>query len=107
MPAEKNLQVYVKNKLKSVGCLVYKFASPSNRGVPDLLAITPSGETIYLEIKNPNGKGRVSELQRHHINLIRGNHGYADYIDSKDQADQLAAVIAANPNPVGCDYPPL
>ena len=107
MPSEKNLQAYVKTILKKAGCLVYKFSSPSNRGVPDLLAILPSGETIYLEIKNPNGKGRISELQRHHVNLIRKQNGYADYIDSKEKADALAIVITNNTLPVGSGYPPL
>ena len=93
MSEEKLLQVYVMKSLRSIGCLVYKFSSPSQRGVPDLLSITPTGETMYFEIKNPTGSGRLTRLQGHHIDLIRKQHAYAEIIISREQIDRVVAGI--------------
>jgi len=55
------------------GWLAYKFASPSHRGVPDCVFIK-KGHTVWVEFKNPNGKGKLSELQSVTINRMR-QHG--------------------------------
>ena len=60
---EKQFERHCAKKAKSLNVLAYKFQSPSNRGVPDMLFIFPSGETIYIEFKSPKGTGKLSTLQ--------------------------------------------
>ena len=62
-----------------MGMLPYKFESPSRRGVPDLLVLVPGGGCFFIEVKNPSGTGRLSELQKHEIERIR-EHGHTVYI---------------------------
>lgn len=66
-----------------MGVLMFKFSSPSRRGVPDALAIMPSGETIYIEFKSPKGTGRLSALQEHTIDLFRARGTSVYIVDSK------------------------
>lgn len=47
------------------GGLCYKFVSPGNPGVPDRIIITPTGRTIYVELKTEIG--RLANIQRWQI----------------------------------------
>ena len=60
---ESGLQQKIINFCKSSRILCYKFASPAHRGVPDLMLLA-HGRTLFIELKHPNGKGVVSELQK-------------------------------------------
>ena len=93
MTTESELQKYTAKGLREVGCLVYKFASPSRRGVPDLILIKPDGDTIYVEMKSPNGKGRLSKLQEIEIKKIRNNNAMVLVVESQAQADNLIIAI--------------
>jgi hypothetical protein len=90
MATEKTLQQYIVRILKHVGCITYKFASPSNRGVPDLIVITPTGNTLYIEVKHPNKKGKLTELQKHTINKFRNQKATVYVVDSKEEARRIA-----------------
>ena len=70
---EKVLQRKVKKELEARGCLVYKFDSTSQAGVPDLI-VMGNGRVEFIELKHPNGQGKVSELQAlvHRRMLARG-----------------------------------
>tara|TARA_R110000803_G_scaffold129178_1_gene196504 strand:- start:10 stop:300 length:291 start_codon:yes stop_codon:yes gene_type:complete len=61
------------SKAKRRGWLAYKFASPSHRGVPDCIFIY-KGRVIFIEFKNPNGRGMVSALQKRKIAELE-SHG--------------------------------
>lgn len=54
---------------KAAGCLTYKFTSPGHAGVPDRLVITPTGETVYVELKQAGKKPTL--LQNYHIKRLR------------------------------------
>lgn len=41
-----------------MGCLVLKFVSPGNSGVPDRLVFIPGGKLVLVELKRPGGKLR-------------------------------------------------
>lgn len=79
---EADLQRYLVNQLRGIKCLVYKFASPSKRGVPDLLILTPVGTTIFVEMKNPSTGGVLSKLQRVEIAKMQ-DHNATVYIAAK------------------------
>lgn len=55
---EKDVEKKLKVRLEKSGCLVLKFVSPGNAGVPDRLIITPSGRMCFVELKRPGGKLR-------------------------------------------------
>ena len=96
MAGEKRLQQFITNTCKVYGTLCYKFASPGRKGVPDLICIPPGGRPVYfIEVKNPNGCGRLSLLQLkcHERIRIQGTDVYV--IDSKEEAE---TVIRARSN---------
>ena len=53
---EKELERKFVNILRKKGCIVYKFVSPGNAGVPDRLVITPKGTAHFAELKQ---KGKL------------------------------------------------
>ena len=53
---EKELERKFVNILRKRGCIVYKFVSPGNAGVPDRLVITPDGKVHFAELKR---KGKL------------------------------------------------
>ena len=65
-------------KARRRGWLVYKFASPSIRGVPDCIFIY-KGQVIFIEFKNPSKAGRLSELQKRKIKELK-QHGAECYV---------------------------
>lgn len=62
---ESYLQKQCAKHAKSYRILVRKVHVEGRRGWPDLLLIFPiTGETVYVEMKNPNGMGVLGELQK-------------------------------------------
>jgi len=54
---EKDIEKKVCDHAKSLGCLVYKFTSPSKRSVPDRLFIMPEGKGVFfIEFKRKGVK---------------------------------------------------
>jgi Holliday junction resolvase len=58
---EKQIESKIVKKAKELGFLTYKFSSPSNRGVPDRVFISPHGEVFFIEFKSE--KGKLTKLQ--------------------------------------------
>ena len=69
---EKQIESKVVKKAKELGFLTYKFSSPSNRGVPDRIFISPHGEVFFIEFKS--AKGKLSQLQEKTIKDIEQYH---------------------------------
>lgn len=67
-------------KDRDVQC--YKFVSPSNRGVPDRLIISPFGRVGFIEMKAP-GKD-LSALQKHTFRKLRERNVPAWVVDSAE-----------------------
>jgi len=59
---EKQIESKIVKKAKELGFLTYKFSSPSNRGVPDRIFISPHGEVFFIEFKS--AKGKLTQLQK-------------------------------------------
>lgn len=47
-PLEKVIEKKVCDYAKQLGCIVYKFTSPSRRSVPDRLFIMPKGKGVFF-----------------------------------------------------------
>lgn len=62
---ESSIESYLVRKVKEHGGLCYKFVSPGNPGVPDRIIITPTGKTVYVELKTEIGRlAKVQKWQR-------------------------------------------
>lgn len=59
---EREIEAKLKAKLEKLGCLVLKFVSPGNAGVPDRIVLIPGGLVVFVELKNE--RGRLAPLQR-------------------------------------------
>lgn len=58
---ERQIEKIVRDKALEMGYLTYKFTSPSNRGVPDRMFISPNGYLFFIEFKSE--KGKLTALQ--------------------------------------------
>lgn len=74
-PLEKVIEKKVCDYAKSLGCLVYKFTSPSRRSVPDRMFITREGRVFFVEFKRlgceatPAQKVEIEKIQQQGINV--------------------------------------
>lgn len=61
-PLEKVIEAKVCDYAKQLGCLVYKFTSPSRRSVPDRLFIMPGGKGVFfIEFKRAGQKPTAAQ----------------------------------------------
>jgi len=60
-PLEKVIESNVCSYARDLGCLCYKFTSPSRRSVPDRLFITPKGEVFFVEFKRAGQKPTAAQ----------------------------------------------
>lgn len=80
---EKSIELKVCRWARDNGWLVYKFTSPSQRGVPDRLFIK-DGRVVFIEFKRPGH--RPTRLQAYHINTLVRAGVIAEWADSVDSA---------------------
>ena len=66
---EKDIERWLGNQLKKLGCIYMKFVSPGNDGVPDRIVILPGGSVIFIELKSTQGK--LMANQRVQISRLR------------------------------------
>jgi hypothetical protein len=58
---ERDIEAYLRVKVKALGGTAYKFVSPGHAGVADRLVLLPGGVVWFIEVKAPDG--RLSPLQ--------------------------------------------
>lgn len=88
---EKEIERWLGEQMKKLGCLYFKFTSPSNPGVPDRLIITPDGRTIYVELKTEIG--RLSNIQKWQIGRMQALGADVRKIKGKDEAKAFAREV--------------
>ena len=86
---ESKIQTNIKNAFKRRGWLCYKFSSPAQRGVPDLICIG-EGRAVFIEVKQP-GK-RPTKQQILHLKRLRGQGVAAGFVTNVDEALDLAGL---------------
>lgn len=88
MIREKDIEKKVVDLAKKAGWLVYKWVSPSQRGVPDRIFIK-DGSVVFIEFKAPGKK--PTQLQAHTIKKLREHFMVVHVCDSVESAvDALA-----------------
>lgn len=86
---EKEIEKRLTTKLKNLGCLVYKFISPNNAGVPDRIVIYPGGRVDFIELKTLSGRlsplqaAQIDKLKRKgaNVDIVVGLAGADDYVE--------------------------
>jgi len=83
---EKVIEERLRDGVKRLGGVAYKFVSPGNDGVPDRLVCLPGGRIAFIELKAPGKK--PTPLQIRQMERLRGLGFMAFVIDSIEAVDQ-------------------
>ena len=89
---EGSLQRYFKSACTKEGILWRKIKFEGQRGCPDLL-IAYKGKIVLIELKSPNKKGRLSEIQIRQIKKFKDVGITVHVVDNKDQIDNVIREI--------------
>ena len=87
---ERDVERYLRERVKQLGGRAYKFVSPGNNGVPDRIVMLPGGKLIFVELKAP-GK-ETTALQDAQIDRISKLGQDVFVVDSKEKVDNILAV---------------
>jgi len=69
---EQQIQSNKIKELESQGYYVIKLINTNKNGIPDLIAIPPNSNVLFVEVKKPDGK--LSKLQEYRLKELK-NHG--------------------------------
>ena len=70
---EQQVQAKKIKELESKGYYVLKLIKTNKNGIPDLVALHPDKEVLFVEVKTK--KGKVSKLQAHRLKELE-EHGF-------------------------------
>lgn len=72
---EQQIQAKKIKELEKEGYYVIKLALTNKPGIPDLIAIPPNSDVLFVEVKKPDGKlsklqeYRLKELEKHGVKV--------------------------------------
>lgn len=69
---EQQIQSRKIKELEAQGYYVIKLTTTNKNGIPDLIAIPPNSDVLFVEVKGPTGK--LSKLQEYRIKELN-KHG--------------------------------
>lgn len=99
-PLEKDIEKKVCDHAKKLGCLVYKFTSPSRRSVPDRLFVMPDAKGVFfIEFKRRGEKPTAGQAVE--INKILKNGTLVFLIDSVDSGCSLVNAMLYHSRTIG------
>ncbi len=84
---ERDVEQYLRERVKDLGGRAYKFVSPANSGVPDRIVMLPGGRIVFVELKAPGKK--PTPLQANQHRFIRSQGLPVITVDSKAGVDEL------------------
>lgn len=82
---EKQIEQYLRDRIKELGGKAYKFVSPGNDGVPDRLVVLPGGKVLFVELKAPGKK--PTPLQEKQMKTLTDLGQDVGVVSSKADAD--------------------
>lgn len=91
---EKQIEAYLRDRIRQIGGKAYKFISPGNDGVPDRLVCLPGGRAVFVELKAPGKEPRP--LQIHQIGKLRQLGFWVEVLDCKEQVDQFIRKVGGD-----------
>lgn len=84
---ERDIEAYLRDRVKAVGGWAPKWVSPGNSGVPDRIVFLPGGRIVFVELKATGEKPRPLQLVQH--KRLRELGQDVRVIDSREQVDDL------------------
>lgn len=84
---ERNIEAYLRDRIKAAGGIAWKWVSPGNSGVPDRIVIAPGGRIVFVELKAPGKK--PTALQQVQQERLRSLGCDVRVIDSREGVDEL------------------
>lgn len=84
---EKEIEVYLRERVKTIGGRAFKFVSPGNNGVPDRLVCLSGGRAIFMELKAPGKK--TTNMQRAQHERLKTLGFRVWVVDSKTGVDHF------------------
>lgn len=88
---EKNVEIYLREQIKKLKGVAFKFISPGNAGVPDRLVLLPGGRCVFVELKAPGRK--TTALQNVQIERIKNLGFRVEILDSIEKVDNFIQEI--------------
>lgn len=88
MESEKVTEAYLRDEVRKLGGIAYKFVSPGQVGVPDRIVILPGGRIFFVEVKSEGKKSSDSQKRQHGTLRALGCTVYAD-IDTKAKVREV------------------
>lgn len=85
--SESKLQAKIIRLLEKHGFYVVKTIVSNKKGVPDILACSPKGAFVAIEVKF--GRNKASKLQEYNIRLIRERGGLAEVVWDLEAVERL------------------
>lgn len=78
---EQQIQAKKIKELEAQGYYVIKLITTNKNGIPDLIAIPPNSDVLFVEVKTPDGRMsklqefRKKELEKHglKVEIFKGN----------------------------------
>jgi len=84
---ERDIEAYLRDRVREAGGWAPKWTSPGNAGVPDRIVILPPGRIVFVELKAPGGRPTKLQLMQHA--RLRQLGCDVRVIDSKQGVDDL------------------
>ena len=86
MAQEKEIEIYLKNRIEALGGYCRKWVSPGHNGVPDRIILL-RGKAAFVETKAPEKKAR--KLQAKEMEQINDQGFFAGVIDTREKVDEF------------------
>lgn len=92
---ESTIEEVLREQVKKLGGLAYKFVSPGNDGVPDRIVIFPGKAPIFVELKTDTGRltrlqqVQIERLQKlgQQVEVVRGMSGLRQFFEDHGYLD--------------------
>lgn len=89
---ERDIEKYLRERVRAAGGRAYKFVSPGNAGVPDRLVLFPGARAVFVELKAPGRKPTTLQVAQQRRIAALGFEVLV--IDSKQGVDKLVQEYA-------------
>ena len=90
--SEALLQNYLIKQAKANGIYARKLVAVGQTGFPDVM-IAINGNALFIELKNPNGKGELSKKQGREISKMKAVGLQVVVLDNRKDIDDVIRLI--------------
>ena len=84
--SEKDVERYLRDRVKTIGGTAYKLMCPGTNGMPDRLICLPGGHVVFVETKDKGKKPRPLQKAQHRYLRELGFPVFG-CVDTKEEVD--------------------